>query len=437
MENEYFKKYIEELNNSDMAVRLESLKKLMKGIENGILDRPVTGNDVNNHIHTCYSFSPYSPSRALWTAYNAGLITAGIVDHDSVSGVEEFIMAGEIIGMATTIGVECRVNFSKTPLAGRRINNPDQKSIAYVLLHGIPHTQIRTVKEYFMPYMEARHRRNRLMTDKINGIISSFGLKLDYDSDIVTISKSSEGGSTTERHILYALALKMIEKYGKGEIMVNFLTEKLLLNISTKTGSLLLQNDNPHYAYDLLGALKSEMVSAFYIDADEECPDVEEFMDFSRQIGAISAYAYLGDVGDSITGDKKTQKFEDDYIGLLFDVLEDLGFNAVTYMPSRNTMAQLLKVRSFCEKYGFMQISGEDINSPRQKFVCEALRNPEFKNLIDSTWALIGHEYAATVDLSQGMFAPETLRKYPDLNERISIYKKLGRSMPGKRSYYF
>ena len=58
-------------------------------------------------------------------------------------------------------------------------------------------------------------------------------------------------------------------------------------------------------------------------------------------VGAISAYAYLGDVGDSVTGDKRAQKFEDDYLDELVPYLKELGFRAITYMPSRNTKAQL------------------------------------------------------------------------------------------------
>jgi hypothetical protein len=38
------------------------------------------------------------------------------------------------------------------------------------------------------------------------------------------------------------------------------------------------------------------------------------------------------------------------------------------------------------------QISGEDINSPRQIFVIKAMENPMFQNLIDATWKLIEHE---------------------------------------------
>ena len=38
------------------------------------------------------------------------------------------------------------------------------------------------------------------------------------------------------------------------------------------------------------------------------------------------------------------------------------------------------------------QISGEDINSPRQSFIIRAMENPMFANLIDATWKLIEHE---------------------------------------------
>ena len=45
------------------------------------------------------------------------------------------------------------------------------------------------------------------------------------------------------------------------------------------------------------------------------------------------------------------------------------GVKAVTYMPTRNTPEQLSRLRKLCDDYGMFQISGEDINSPRQIFV--------------------------------------------------------------------
>ncbi len=384
--------FIEKLNDKDVNVRLDSLRELMRMIRAGEIAEPVQGNDVNNHIHTTFSFSPYSPTKAIWMAYNAGLKTAGIMDHDSLSGAREFIEAGKIVGILTTIGVECRVSMKETPLSDRRINNPDQKGIAYTTIHGVPHQHIDEVISFFRPYVKARNERNRKMIDRINELTAPYGIRTDFDNDVVPLSEFANGGSITERHLLFAVSKKITERFGKGEAVVKFLRDDMGIALSGKVAGFLSDENNPFYEYDLLGALKSNMVEKFYIDAAEECPDVKTVVALAARINAFSAYAYLGDVGDSVTGDKKTQKFEDDYIEELFEVIKDLQFKAVTYMPSRNTMEQLRRVRALCDRYGFFQISGEDINSPRQSFICEAQRNPEFANLYESTMTLIRHE---------------------------------------------
>ena len=395
---------IDRLNNKDVLVRLDALRGLKQMIDAGEIPAPVSGEDVNNHIHTTYSFSPYSPTKAVWMAYNAGLKTAGIMDHDSLSGAREFIEAAKIVGILSTIGVECRASMKDTPIFDRRINNPDQNGVAYMALHGVPHQNIDVVIDFFKPYSAARNERNRKMVANINALTEHVGIVLDFDRDVVPLSNSFLGGSVTERHLLFALAKKITARFGKGAAVVDFLENDLKISISNKVKGFLLDETNAVYEYDLLGALKSNMVEKFYIDADAECPPVREVLALGRKIGAISAYAYLGDVGDSVTGDKKAQKFEDSYIGLLFDTIKGLGFNAVTYMPSRNTMEQLRRVRSMCDLYGLFQISGEDINSPRQKFICEAQRNPEFSNLHDATLRLIRHEAEATEDITKALF---------------------------------
>ena len=49
----------------------------------------------------CYScsFSPYSPTASVYAARMEGLCTAGIIDHDSISGAEEFLEAAKLHGM--------------------------------------------------------------------------------------------------------------------------------------------------------------------------------------------------------------------------------------------------------------------------------------------------------------------------------------------------
>ena len=87
----------------------------------------------------------------------------------------------------------------------------------------------------------------------------------------------------------------------------------------------------------------------------------------------------------------------------------------------------------YCKEYDLFEISGEDINSPRQKFECAALANERYSHLIDSTWALIGHEYISSKEgLDKGMFSKETIAKYPDLKERIKAFAEIGKNSVSK-----
>ena len=405
------------LLNADAPTALENLKKL--AADNPF---PPKGTDVNNHIHTTYSFSPYSPTAAVYFARMAGLATCGLMDHDSIAGAEEFLAAAQAIGMGATIGIECRVSFANSPFASRRINNPDQDGIVYMALHGVPHTQTGRVNEFFAPYRAKRNVRNAKMVAAVNGLMAKYGVTLDFEKDVLPLSNAAKGGSVTERHLSRALSEKLLARYPEGASLVRFLEEDMGFAISAKVRGYLMDEANPFRMYDLLGFIKSDVIGKFYIPATDECPDVRDVLALSEEVGAISAYAYLGDVGDSVTGDKRAQKFEDDYLDELVPFLKELGFRAITYMPSRNTMAQLNRVRALCEQYGLMQISGEDINSPRQSFVCEAQRDPAFAHLITATWALIAHEWRATANPEDGLFSAKSVEKWPSLAERLSAF---------------
>ena len=344
---------------------------------------------INNHIHTTYSFSPYSPTAAVYAARMEGLCTAGIIDHDSISGAREFLEAAKLVQMPVTIGMECRVSMEGTRLEGRRTNNPDQVGVSYMTIQGVPHDQIETLTAFFRPYQQARHARNRKMVARINGLLP--GIALDYDKDVLPLSMAAEDGGVTERHLMYALAIKLVQQVGKGEAMVAKLAH-MGLNLSEKQVQQMLDTGYPFYEYDLLGILKSAFVPQIFIDATDECPKLADMVKLCKKVDAYLCYAYLGDVGDSVTGDKKAQKFEDDYLDDVFECLKEEGVKAVTYMPTRNTPAQLERLRGLCDSYGMFQISGEDINSPRQSFVIKAMENPLFANLIDATWKLIEHE---------------------------------------------
>ena len=374
------------LNAPTREERLANLKEVLKTTE----FPPMVPQYINNHIHTTYSFSPYSPTAAVYAARMEGLCTAGIIDHDSISGAREFLAAAELIGMPVTVGMECRASMDGTAMQGKRTNNPDQLGVSYMTIQSVPHDRIEEVNAFFAPYRAARGVRNRKMVARINALLS--GIELDYDRDVLPLSKAREDGGVTERHLMYALARRIVQRAGRGSAAIGFLEDAMGVALSPKQRAQLSDIGYPFYEYDLLGILKSSFLPGIYIDADEECPSLDEIAGLCRDIDALLCYAYLGDVTDSVTGDKKAQKFEDDYLDEVMECMAEHGVRGVTYMPTRNTPAQLARIRELAERHGFIQVSGEDINSPRQSFVIRAMDNPAFSNLIESTWKLIDHE---------------------------------------------
>ncbi|MCG8454356.1 MAG: PHP domain-containing protein [Spirochaetales bacterium] len=417
------------LDGATAVSRLHALDvKLAKDRAAGFLP-PSTG-EVNNHIHTVYSFSPYTPSEAVYGAWRAGLEAVGIVDHESVAGCQEMLQAGQLLGLGITTGCELRVSAKGTALEGRRINNPDSDGLFYMVIHGIPHQHREEVEAFLAPIRESRNDRMREQTQTLNAILEDAGCPaLDFHEDVMAVSLTQEGGSITERHILYALSQVFTETFGRGTALMDALENSLGLPVSTTVAERLQDESNPHYLYDLLGLFKGALVPRFFRQPDEkECPPVTQATALAEHIGAIATYAYLGDVGESPTGDKKAEHYEDAWLEELFALLPQLGFRGLSYMPPRNTREQLERVKNLCTQHGLMEISGVDINSSRQEFRCPQVTQPEFAHLNDRTWALIAHEQFASHG-GWGLFDSTSPMAQAPLEIRLDVYARMGRRM--------
>lgn len=347
---------LELLNAPTPEQRLENLKTLLAAETEAPTPLP---QYANNHIHTTYSFSPYSPTAAVWFARKAGLTTAGIMDHDSLGGAEEFRQAAELAGIGATCGFEARISFAGTPFESVKLNNPDQPGVAYMTFHSIRREHFARAQALLAPRRELRNQRSRAIT---HALCRHTGLDLDFDRDVLPISQYDHGGTVTERHILFALAGKM----PGGE--------------------------NLDERYRILGQLKSQLLPEVFVPAQEELMTLKEAVELAKELDAYLCYAYLGDVTQSPTGDKKAAKYEDSFIDQLIPFLKAQGVEAVTFMPSRNTPQQLKRVMDLCREQGMRQISGEDVNSPSQSFICRELAQAEYAHLVDAAWELVERE---------------------------------------------
>ncbi len=376
------------LNAPTPEERLENLRLLLAQEKVKPVAQP---QFVNNHIHTTYSFSPYSPTAAVYCARDEGLQTVGIVDHDTIAGAKEFKAAGRIAGIETTSGMECRASLAGTRLANRKLNNGDQAGIAYFALHSIPATQYARLDEVFQPLREKRVLRTRQMVERLNALMAPSGINIDFDRDVLPASQYAHGGTVTERHMLYALAQKIIAAAGK-EYCAEFVEQTMGLALSETKKAQLSDPSNPHLVYDLLGLMKAEFIEQIYVPATDECIELADLVRLAEEVSAILCYAYLGDVVNSVTGDRKDERFEDSFLDELFETLQEHGVHGVTYMPSRNTDAQIARVQELCRRYDMIEISGEDVNSSRQSMICRQLEDPRFHHLVDATWYLIRRE---------------------------------------------
>lgn len=407
-------------------------KKNLKNLVSNVHANPRVTGEVNNHVHSSYSFSPYSPTNIVSKAVKSGLQIVGLMDHDTVAGATEFLDAGQKLGIATTVGCEMRVRLDINDYKNKHINNPDEANIIYIAIHGIPKKNLESATSFLKPIRLARRKRMQLQTRNLNAFLEekNVGITINFNEDVLESSNFNSGGTITERHILYALSKKLVQKFGKERKLLSVVENNLVDFINPKIKDYLSDTSNPHYIYDLLGLLKSSLVPKFFIPSGhDECPSVNDAISFAKSINAIPAYAYLGDVEESPTKDKKAQKFEDAFLENLLIELKKIGFQAITYMPPRNSNNQLNRLRLLCKKYNFMEISGVDINSSRQSFNCPILLEKEFDHLIDAAWALVAHEKLCEKDPPMGLFNYEDKTINMDISSRIKEYADIGKNL--------
>ncbi|GHT04319.1 PHP-like protein [Bacteroidia bacterium] len=66
---------------------------------------------IDLHIHTTYSDGSFTPTEIVQYANNKGLSAIAITDHDSISGVEEAIIAGNQLNIEVISGIEISTEF--------------------------------------------------------------------------------------------------------------------------------------------------------------------------------------------------------------------------------------------------------------------------------------------------------------------------------------
>src|SRR5208337_5228348 len=123
----------------------------------------------------------------------------------------------------------------------------------YMIIHGVPARSVDLIGKMLRPIQEARELRGRRMVEGMNTLLPRYGLRaLDWQSDVRSLSRADDGGTITERHILFAVAAAIVAKAGRGPALLDFLRTALGVHPPARVSAYLADPSNETLLYDLL-----------------------------------------------------------------------------------------------------------------------------------------------------------------------------------------
>lgn len=304
------------LNDFDANKRREALQEIAELVESGQVEAARTRDEVNLHFHSFFSYNAYgwSPSRIAWESRKYGLAVAGIVDFDVVDGMDEFLQAGEIIDIPTTVALETRVRIPE--YSDKVISSPNEPGIGYYMAAGC--FQKPTNKSGIKALdnlKETARKRNLQLLERVNDYLDP--VRLDYNREVMPLTPS---GNATERHLLAAYDAKarivMDDKVGEFWAMT--------LEIGVEEADALLNNSAA-----LHEKMRSKLMKyggvGYVAPTEDTFPEIRTVIQMSKDTSGLPTMTWLDG----------TNPGEADMPALL-GLVESMGTVALNIVPDRN-----------------------------------------------------------------------------------------------------
>ncbi len=151
------------------------------------------------HNHSTASDGEYSPSELVSRGRDLGLQAIGLTDHDSIAGLDEFILSGQESGITVVPGVEVSLRFKRPFFVGT----------LHLLLYFSEALLNNSAFKKDLTDLVSKGRGMTLVKDRVDAINSEFGpqgqepvLKHDLSVEEVT----AHGDNITRRHFFLALS---------------------------------------------------------------------------------------------------------------------------------------------------------------------------------------------------------------------------------------
>ena len=381
------------LNSFDPAERREALEELVRRLKLGQYPLQPEKEEVNLHFHTFFSFNAngWSPSRVAWESVKYGLETAGIVDFDVLDGMDEFLEAGELLGLKTVVGLESRVFVSE--LADKVMSSPNEPGIAYFMAGGCfkRPPQGSEAARILQSMADTARERNLALVGRVNAYLDP--VILDYEADALPLTPA---GNATERHLLTAYDAKAKQVFGCcTPELTEFWAEKLG---ASKEEIALLLADTPKFHEKMRSKLMKFGGVGYVAPTSGSFPSVESAIAMMRGMDALPMITWLDGTNP---GEEDTDAF--------LELLISKGCVSLNIIPDRNwniknADEKALKTRKLREvvegarKFHLPISVGTEMNKAGLPFVDDFDSDelaPYRRDFVDGARCLYGHTVLA------------------------------------------
>lgn len=358
------KKLENKLDDFNKDIRLETLHILKEKVNKSEINGIKKTNFVNLHCHSFFSFNAYgySPEHIVWRAFKEGLEVVGIVDFDTLDGVDETLKAGEILGIKTVAGIETRVFIKE--YSGKVINSPKEPGVYYLMGTGFYKKPVyRSVKDNFLLKMgDIAKQRNLKMLNKINDFLKD--IKIDYEKDVIPLTPQ---GNVTERHILVALDKKVrLWRSDAVEKLISFWTDKLQVD-----GNRVLSGI--HNEQELQELIRMKLMKyggiGYVIPEKDSFPSLDEVIDMIENADALPTATWLDGTNEGERNIKEFLQFLIKKGVILLNIIPDRNWNIKDDEEKEIKIRNLKEVIKVARELDLPVIAGTEMNKFRQKFV--------------------------------------------------------------------
>lgn len=370
--------------------RLASLKRLSKSLDVG--SKRYYSNRILLNTQSKYSFGPYYPSMIAYRAYVNGLKSAGITDFLTVKGAKEMRKACAILGIFYITGYRLNTNSPITD-GGEVIMS----------VYGVPKQRVKEVDSRLKVMRQDKYYTQKNIVKNVNKAYKKYGIKLDFETDVVDTSTYRKGGALTEKHVFYALSHKIVQKFGKGKLVVDFVEKDLGITLDQTSRSQIIEEDNPYYEFDLARIIK----------------DIKYYQT-THLISDVEAVATAHEEESIICLECKSNLVEE--VKRYADRAQEIGADGVAFVSSNFDDQILEELCTYITEKELLAIDLEVMDEPRKKFGKDIKSQKVIDLFKKNADVILGHEMAVSSLSGDGFNSDKIKSTWKNFAERVELF---------------